>query len=380
MQLRFIKGGSVLGNRFGEFRELAIFSWEYPVSGFYWENNLNPLKSLEYGTEREIHENEYVPKPLLIENPEVMTMNRYLPLDEESALFLKFSDIDISEEGILKFANKYGRLWANHGYLIGIEQVEFIPKIEVKSKEEQYKLWFPEVEERGNSFIIGEPFIYWETEIISMRNAVRLWKWIESEDIGKLSFVVNWDRDGGGFDCALGEINDIKLFRKLPRKEQRIMGGEYNIQYRFFNENVSKEVLYLTKKGDIILPAKILLNDIINTKLKNHPLHLRLLLDENNYPKQFVVPESLLGAMWYQFFQSITGEKKYKKCAVCGTWENVNEKREDWLYHDSCGSTFRSRKKRGLMSIIAGKKTVEEVAENCGVSVSVVKQWIEDKK
>lgn len=55
-----------------------------------------------------------------------------------------------------------------------------------------------------------------------------------------------------------------------------------------------------------------MLNDIINTKLKNHPLHLRLLLDENNYPKQFVIPESLLGAMWYQFFQSITGEKNIK--------------------------------------------------------------------
>jgi hypothetical protein len=362
---------------YGEFREMAAFSWNVPIYGFCWDDNVIPLKELVHGKEQKLVEKEYIKTPLLVENPETTLLRTYLPFEEEPTLFLKFADTKTTLDEILKFANQYGKLSSNHGFLINIEEIMFVPLIEVKSKEDRYKLCYPNSNQKSYYSNIGEPFNYWETEINSMKNAIRLWNWIRDEDVGKLSQVINWDNSG--FNVALGDSNEIKAFRTLSKKEQAVSYFNFKIQYNSYKKFIEKKIFELIKTDEIVLPAKIVLNNLINKKLAKYPLRLRLLLDEKNEPKQFVVPDNLLGAMWFQLFQSITGEKKYKKCAVCGTWENVTEKRTDWLYHDSCGSTFRGRKRRGIQDVLNGKKSLEEVAKHCGVSVSLIKEWLKSR-
>ncbi|MFC0472502.1 hypothetical protein ACFFHM_18955 [Halalkalibacter kiskunsagensis] len=364
---------------FGEFRDLAFFSWQVPVYGFKWDDESVPPKRIVHGIEEKISQKEYVSSPLLVENPETIIEMSYFPFEDCPTLFLQFADTETTLDGIIAFANKFGKLWTNHGFLLNVEEIIFMPSVEISSKEEQYKLIFPTSKEKKYSYIIGEPFSYWATEIKLMKNATRLWGWLQNEEVGKLSQVINWYDNGGGFNVALGELDNIKLFRKLPKEEQRFC-FDYDISFRDYNRTNSKHIMESTKPGEILLPARIALIDIINKKLEQSPVHHRILLDEKNEPKQYVVPDNLLSAMWFQFYQSLTGEKKYKRCAVCQLWENVTEKRTDWLYHNSCGNTFRVRKSRGIRDILKNKKSIEEVASHCGVSPKLVREWLELEK
>ena len=72
------------------------------------------------------------------------------------------------------------------------------------------------------------------------------------------------------------------------------------------------------------------------------------MFDQDNYHhlKQGQVPENLLAAMWYQFLQTITGEKKFKRCAVCNNWEDVTYKKATWKQHPECGNRKRVNRYR----------------------------------
>lgn len=81
----------------------------------------------------------------------------------------------------------------------------------------------------------------------------------------------------------------------------------------------------------------------VNIKLDRYPIKANLSIDS---PKLFFAPDTLIGAMYFQFAQTIAGEKKYKKCEVCHKWEDVTEKKATWTKHPECAGRMRTAKYR----------------------------------
>ena len=99
---------------------------------------------------------------------------------------------------------------------------------------------------------------------------------------------------------------------------------------------------------DVVIPAQMVIQKLINKKLSvsEYPVTPKLLMDKNNNLKQYLVPQNLLSAMWFQFFQAASGERKFKKCEICHKWEDVTEKRSSWSMHPNCAARVRMRRSR----------------------------------
>lgn len=59
-----------------------------------------------------------------------------------------------------------------------------------------------------------------------------------------------------------------------------------------------------------------------------------------------IQPSSLLAYMWYQLGEEVSGHRKYKQCRHCNKWEDVTQRRKDWLEHPDCGAKARVKKSR----------------------------------
>jgi hypothetical protein len=96
-----------------------------------------------------------------------------------------------------------------------------------------------------------------------------------------------------------------------------------------------------------------------------------------------IVPVNLLGAIWLQLAQTISGSKRHRACHVCKTWFEVSPQkyRKSRLYcSEACRSqAYRERKEQALK--LAGEgKTAKEIAEELGSDVKTVKGWVSKRK
>lgn len=156
-------------------------------------------------------------------------------------------------------------------------------------------------DERGNSPNFsppGEPLDFWKQEILDMSYCVRLWEGYTEE-----------------------------------RRE-------------VLEELLLKEGL-LSKNGhtDPFERAKEYVSAVIWGKLTDYPL--KLILDPvNNQTPGYFFPSNLISAMWYQFYLWVIGKKRYRRCAVCGKWEDITNRRSDWSAHPECALKVRVKRYR----------------------------------
>ena len=95
-------------------------------------------------------------------------------------------------------------------------------------------------------------------------------------------------------------------------------------------------------KGDLLGPAMLYLTELINEKL-NANTDCRI--PQGSRSPQFVA-KNLLGAIWLQFSQIVSGEVRLKRCAVCKLYMDVTDKRSTWTKHESCAKRGQMRRYR----------------------------------
>jgi hypothetical protein len=102
-----------------------------------------------------------------------------------------------------------------------------------------------------------------------------------------------------------------------------------------------------------------------------------------------IKPNTLLGALWLQLAESISGCKKHRACRHCGSWfsilrEKINKKskkkqmmRQNRIYcSEKCkGAAARLRKTKAQQLAREGK-TPEEIASELGSDVKTVRGWL----
>jgi hypothetical protein len=133
----------------------------------------------------------------------------------------------------------------------------------------------------------------------------------------------------------------------------------------------------------LIAPAWRFLHTAINAELKKHPLHA--LIAGQDDARLYLTPESLLGALWYQFGSAVAQNKRFQQCEQCGKWfqpgrdthEDGRAVRADARF---CKGTCRSKhyhaKKRTALELRAKGTSLREIAKKLNSNIQTVKGWV----
>ncbi len=227
---------------------------------------------------------------ILIINQKMQTENIIRPL-ANSELWLKFAQLETSCDHIESFANSFGWLGVGEAII--------------------YK-------GNGTAMIVGESFLRWELEIRLLKTISQLWEWTKEENEEKLKKSITWNKSNVYFQNA--------FFKQL-------IAGYGMKRPEFFN---------VWTYGDLYGPAQVFIQEVLNEKLKE--IHPRLLFNKDGNLQEYIYPKTLIAAIWYQFFQVITGQKKFIRCEICNEWMDVTEKRSDKTQHTKCGNLMRQKK------------------------------------
>jgi hypothetical protein len=294
----------------GQYIDLGFFSWRRSDAGYQ-------IKA----TEPVLAEGKS--DLFVLEKTETTGYQVTRPL-ENKVLFRAFGDLDGSPESFIEFANENGLLTQGES------------------------LATPPVNGACDRTVRGDRLSLWTDEHWILQRVLETWDWLRAGDLENLQNVILWT-SSGTVKYFFAERNDLKSFRThgaeivngaLRRRDNgarlRIMEGEFD----------SPGLIERFVRGDVILPAQTAVQLLVNRQLSKHPVRPMLLMDKKNALKQYFVPENLLAAMWFQLFQGLSGERKFKKCSVCHLWEDVTEKRANWSRHPECAGRIRTRKYR----------------------------------
>ena len=287
----------------------------------------------------------------LIERPDT-TGKTYSPLEDKPALFQHFAHTVATREAICLFANEHGPLGAHRRTvkILGTER-------------------------------IGEPFDMWKNEIRRMRYAVDVWEAVRGNDWKRLRrwIRLNFDRKGRFQGAWFRRFEADRTAGNLPEKdrppspgEERLIVGEGQPLARYVPPG-TRHHEDLQRVGLFYVQAEI------NKQLDDHSTGLRLLFNpETDTCEQRAVPTNLLGAMWSQFAQDVTGNKKrgYGGCVVCGAWFEMARPHAKYCSARCRVQNHRNRRVEACRRD-GGGISHDEIAADLGTTVETVSGWVD---
>ena len=304
------------------------------LSSFSWGNTGYAFRWLEYGFDLLLPDGEeeiYPNYTYMVDDFEQEVEQNSYDLEDEPTLFLRFAYLD-NEQSYLDFATKYGRLLND-------------PE---RPRPVDFNRTRREIDSNGSKFY-GEPIGLWEFESIALKNTFELWHYLINKDIDNLNLIIKWiTKDNKDFiNCALGDVERLKLFRSQSNIDEYGIPNEkgfgdletYNLPVGFASR---------VPKGDLFIPAKYLVKERVNLSLENFKVYPALNYDYHDFPGLFGIlePSDLISAIWYQFFEAIVKNKRFKRCMICNQWEDVTTKRSTWTKHPECAARERTARYR----------------------------------
>lgn len=327
-------GGMGMADLFG-------FLWDVPETGFQWVK-AKPLN----GNEEE--EKNYLTdgQPLGVAG----MVTRYTPLKLYTGLFRTFAETAPTFEGILAFANEYGSLG---------EGRELIP-LTYKGK---------------TSMGTGELLSIWHEEIHAAHRALELWDAAREGNLDLLSHRLAWKtlEDGPAvmYDSHLGLDDNAHIEPPYVRECTWIAAP-----------SIHPELLERFRPGDLTLPALYYVQKSVNEHLKGRISPRLLWNTKKNRLALYMVPSSLIGAIWLQFAQAIDGNKEYRRCEECRTWFELSPEtaRTSRLYcSNACRSRAYRKRQAEARRLYAEGRSIEDVAKAVGTDVTTAQQWVEGR-
>lgn len=296
-------------------RPQAYFEWLVPDEGFIWKDKMKvalPKKG------------EPQPKgPFLMQSPDTTRLTRTFPLEESPHLFTEFAKLGPDEKSILEWASLHGNL----------EEGVWITPTGKKKAIIQ-------------TFTFGVAYGFWQGEITEMSCYLKLWEALERKDKKALAEYIEWE-DEKKIICHFKDI-------KHPPEIAKALGSD-SWRGVLATADSKPDLFRLFVYPDTVLPARHLLQREINEQIGKHGVIPRLLINNKaGLLDSYLMPQSLIAAMWLQFYYVAAREWRFKMCPICGRYENVTGRREDWTRHEKCAAKIRARK-----SYQENKKTAE---------------------
>jgi hypothetical protein len=263
--------------------------------------------------------------------PRLGPIRYYVPAKEPVALYRELAQTEQTKEGVLGFANRYGRL----------------------------KGW-PE----------RETLAEWIAQMGWLREMVAIWDMVQQHDLRALGEVFVWRPR-----CVY--YRGTPEMRAWPHQAEGAFQSDASNAY--LDQIMDLVDKSLISKGDLIHPATIwvLANVSANMRRYNGPA---LVWDPRR--KQIVwqdISINLLGFIWLQFGQAVCARKQPRRCSVCGRWFDVSHggNRTD---RETCSNTcrtrvYRQRQERAREMRVEGKH-VRAIAKELGSDLETVKRWL----
>jgi hypothetical protein len=267
------------------------------------------------------------------------TFEDYTPLLDESALFLIFSETEPTAEGVLRFANVYGRL--------GDDVLRYVG---------------PHVSGNRGSWEQGDLVELVISHIRQMREAVVLRDLIDRRDRRGLARHFRW-------------VGPDEVHRQIMESDATIP---------IATRTREPEVFAAFKYGDLLGPARYWLDAKVNACLRGHVV-LKLLRLGAAHKDQIVLdllPDSLLAALWLQLALAIAGGKQYRRCRLCGKPFELSP-RVNRVSRLTCSAAcrnldYRNRQERAR-ELHGQGKAFSEIAAELGSNVKTVRGWVKTK-
>jgi hypothetical protein len=279
----------------------------------------------------------------------------YQPLREDPALFRNFAGL-LPYQGhvagflpyqghVLDFARRYG--------LLGEPQA-----VEIKpgDLEVEASAW------RG--FMQAEPLSFWVRQITEMRHALELWDLVRAGDEDGLRKHIRWE------EVAPDRWKLTHRFREDGQADE--IPQSIPLQPPFLSEPA---LLYI----------QLLINEEMSPRVQG-----RLLKDLSTGAIQLKLrPVNLLGALWLQFAEAVSGGKKYRACPQCGRYFELSggapgggrSRRSDKVF---CSSACRYKahvgRREAAKRMRAEGKRPKVIAEALGATVEDVRKWTSSKR
>jgi len=266
--------------------------------------------------------------PLYRPYPRRGEANGEVPLKAPQPLVRKFTaleagttdDEDVQKESILSFANEHG--------LLG-EQVELVGP--------------------DKNLVPCDTLGFWINQIHNVYRDLRLWD---------LLCIEIWEKQGGIGNPYRPNDEPTELRQLFDTSDERAL-----YMWRGYKRGVELRLVISSIKNPDLLPLWQQTQDLIMAAR----VALAISLDENlvkftcgkvlfdTYGKKDlmlrVVPNSLVGAIWWELARLVTGELRFKQCEVCGQWEDLTGRRADWRMHSKCRKLKNWEKRRSSRSI-----------------------------
>jgi hypothetical protein len=323
-------------------KDLFEFRWEVPEGGYRWvDARLLEGNRLEVVPSADAAGNTL---PILIRQSACLGhARRYAPLDEETGLFRILADVEVSREGLLAFANRYG--W------LGNTQVTVHdPKLQGPGQ----------IPHRP-----GELWRVWVDAVKSLHLAVRLWEMARMGDTVGLAQHVRWVDDDLFYCFSDPQWMNARIEDPLPAGE-RCWYIRRSMEDQFLNIH----------PGDLVVPARYCVQLEMNRQLWD--IGARLLWNRSHTHQELCfVPSHLLAAVWLQFAQAVDGNRGYRSCEQCGRWFELSPKmgRADKLF---CTGACRSRaaRERQLRAgqLLKSGQSIAEIASTVQNTPPVVRR------
>jgi hypothetical protein len=287
-----------------------------------------------------------------------LPVREYSPLLEHTGLSRTCADIRLSEEGILQFANRYGALR---------------PRLLLHLSRGR------DQKEMGFSDYKAGSLAEWRREIVTLRQAIKLWDRAQAGDRAELARFIEVKLETGGIGVR------YRSHPELSEKEEqdRAPENEHITTREFLTSKLPEGWQEQLKPGDVVTAARLLVKLWIEENLKEGLSAKIALLPESPGMAFGYVPADLLTAMWLQFALGTSEGKEYRSCAVCGTWYELSPDtaRTTRLFcSDSCKSRGYRQKQDRARQLFSEKNTFRQIAKELGSDVATVKRWITGKK
>jgi hypothetical protein len=333
------------------------FSWFVPTNGFHWLEGDDepdpvlvprPVEASKLQDSRTLPAVEYVPL-------------KYDPLEDYSGLFKTFSELPLTKEAILKFADKYGSLTEDNARLVSGARASGMTV----------------------SMAQGERYMWWRGQIAAMRQAVMLWDLVQKHDDDAragLARHIRWEPDEAGI-VALWFVSHREL--SPWELDNRAAEDPAYVHEEIASKDRYPDLYLQFKTYDVLGPAQLRIKQEVEKHLHER-LSSRMIFTPGEAGMQWeVVPADLLSAMWLQFARSIHKGSKYRRCEMCDVWFELAPEiaRTSRLF---CSAACKSRDYRAKQDrarqLYAAKKTFQQIAKELGSDVKAVKRWITGRK
>jgi hypothetical protein len=254
---------------------------------------------------------------------------------ENPALYLTFCRLDLAEEAVKAFADRYGWLRPPVGVDMG-----------------------------GGRRSRGLSWEMWERDILEMRRTVELWLALEAGDFERLMELLKHEPPITLSFESVGADGAHVVYRQ-PEPPGGLSGSG---------------IAEPTDAQGAMLATEIRIQAVINEHLRGSISPVLAACPPSGRPGIRFTSKSLLAGLWFQFLRSLTGKLSFRECPQCREWFAIRSDKANRLNRKFCSNkcrtaAYKARRQEAVWRVSEGEAPAA-VAKALDMDAAVVRRWV----